>query len=135
MSKSRSKVEEAQIDLTPMLDCVFIMLIFFIVTTSFAKESGVEVNRPETFSPIPASKANLFVGLTEDGEIYMEKRLIPVEAVRSEIERLRAENPEGDVVIQADKNAKNGVLMQVIDAIKAAGVDHVSVAATAAQGG
>ena len=135
MSKSRSKVEEAQIDLTPMLDCVFIMLIFFIVTTSFAKESGVEVNRPETFSPIPASKANLFVGLTEDGEIYMEKRVIPVEAVRSEIERLRAENPEGDVVIQADKNAKNGVLMQVIDAIKAAGVEHVSVAATAAQGG
>lgn len=135
MSKSRSKVEEAQIDLTPMLDCVFIMLIFFIVTTSFAKESGVEVNRPETFSPIPASKANLFVGLTADGEIYMEKRVIPVEAVRSEIERLRAENPEGDVVIQADKNAKNGVLMQVIDAIKAAGVEHVSVAATAVQGG
>lgn len=135
MSKSRTKVEEAQIDLTPMLDCVFIMLIFFIVTTSFAKESGVDVNRPESFAPISQSKANLFVGLTADGDVYMEKRVVPVEGVRAEVERLRAENPEGDVVIQADKNAKNGVLMQVIDAIKAAGVQHVSVAATVGEGG
>ena len=135
MARSRSKVEEANIDLTPMLDCVFIMLIFFIVTTSFAKESGVEVNRPTALAPAPANKANVFVGLTADGDVYMEKRLIPVDSIRSEIERMRAENPEGDVVIQADKAAKNGVLVQVIDQIKAAGVEHVSVAATEGQGG
>lgn len=135
MAKSRSKVEEAAIDLTPMLDCVFIMLIFFIVTTSFAKESGVEVKRPFALNPVAQNKANVFVGVTANGDIYMEKRLIPVESVRTEIERMRAENPEGDVVVQADKNAKNGVLVQVIDQIKAAGVQHVSVAATVGEGG
>ena len=135
MARSRSKVDEAAIDLTPMLDCVFIMLIFFIVTTSFAKESGIDVNRPEAWNPISASKANVFVGLNANGEVYMEKRHIPMEAVRAEIERMRAENPEGDVVIQADRSAKNGELVQLIDAIKAAGVQHVSVAATVGQGG
>lgn len=112
-----------------MLDIVFIMLIFFIVTTSFVKEAGIDVNRPGAVTSERKERASILVAITEDGQIWIDKRQIDVRAVRANIERLLAENPHGSVVIQADKSSKNGLLVQVMDAARLAGVDNVSIAA------
>jgi len=121
--------EENEINLTPMLDVVFIMLIFFIVTASFIKESGIDVNRPD--APVTESKpeeANILVMISSNDEIYIDRRLIDPRAVRANIERLHAENPEGSVVIQANKKSTNKVLVWVMDASRSAGVYNISIA-------
>jgi biopolymer transport protein ExbD len=122
--------EEAEINMTPMLDIVFIMLIFFVVTTSFVKESGVDVNRPAASTAVRKEHGNILIGITAGDEIWIDKRRVDVRAVRANVERLRAENPEGAVVIQADKEAKAGLLVRVMDQARMAGVDDVSIAAT-----
>ncbi|MDN4503788.1 biopolymer transporter ExbD [Alteromonadaceae bacterium BrNp21-10] len=121
--------EEATIDLTPMLDVVFIMLIFFIVTASFVKESGIDVNRPEAATAVKKERANILVAISDKGEIWINKRRIDTRAVQANIERLHAENPQGTVVIQADKKATTEVLIKVMDSARAAGVFDVSIAA------
>ena len=119
----------AEIDLTPMLDVVFIMLIFFIVTASFVKEAGIDVNRPEAATAVKKDRANILIAISDKGEIWINKRRIDVRAVQANIERLRAENPQGSVVIQADKKATTETLIKVMDASRAAGVYDVSIAA------
>ena len=121
--------EEATIDMTPMLDVVFIMLIFFIVTASFVKEAGIDVNRPEAATAVKKDRANILIAITDKGEIWINKRRIDVRAVQANIERLHAENPQGTVVIQADKKATTDTLIKVMDASRAAGVYDVSIAA------
>lgn len=121
--------EEVGIDLTPMLDITFIMLIFFIVTTSFVKEAGIDVNRPSAASAVKKEKANILIAISETGDIWIQKRRIDVRAVRANVEKLHAENPEGSVVIQADQGAKTGTLVKVMDQVKLAGVKQVSIAA------
>jgi biopolymer transport protein ExbD len=127
---SRSSTEEtADIDMTPMLDIVFIMLIFFIVTTSFVKESGIEVNRPsgeETASRV--ENANIIVGIKPNGEVWIDKHLVDIRSVRANIARLHAENPLGAVIVAADKESKTKVLIQVMDQIRLAGVMNASIA-------
>lgn len=126
MRKHSAMNEEAEIDLTPMLDVVFIMLIFFIVTASFVKEAGVEVNRPDAQTAVKQDKANILIAVTDKNEVWLQRRRIDVRAVRANVERLRAENPEGSVVIQADKGAKVGLTTEIIDAVRQAGVrDYV----------
>ncbi len=127
--KSQKSEEEAgAIDLTPMLDVVFIMLIFFIVTASFVKEPGVEVNRPEATTAQLKKNANILVAITGTGEVWINKNRVDNRTVRTHIERLRAENPKGAVVIQADDNADIDTLTLVADAAREAGVTDVSVA-------
>lgn len=121
--------EESNIDMTPMLDVVFIMLIFFIVTATFVKESGIDVNRPNAATAVKKERANILVAISDKGEIWINKRRIDKRAVQANIERLRAENPQGTVVIQADKKATTEVLIAVMDASRAAGVFDVSIAA------
>ena len=107
--------EENEINLTPMLDVVFIMLIFFIVTASFIKEAGIDVNRPD--APVTETKpedANILVAITESNQVWIDRRQVDVRSVRANIERLRAENPQGAVVIQADKNSTTEMLIQVM---------------------
>jgi biopolymer transport protein ExbD len=120
--------DEAQIDLTPMLDVVFIMLIFFIVTASFIKEAGVEVNRPEASTSNPVDNVNILVAINATNEIWMDQRRIDVRAVRANIERLHAENPKGAVVIQADNQSNTETVAAVLDAAREAGVYDVSLA-------
>ena len=120
--------EEAQIDLTPMLDVVFIMLIFFIVTASFIKEAGIEVNRPEASTSEPKENVNILVAINANNEIWMDKRRIDVRAVRANIERLHAENPKGAVVVQADNKSNTEPVAAVLDASREAGVYDVSLA-------
>ncbi len=125
---NRAVVEdEAQIDLTPMLDVVFIMLIFFIVTASFIKEAGVEVNRPEASTSQPVDNVNILVAVNANNEIWMDNRRIDVRAVRANIERLHAENPKGAVVIQADNKSNTETVAAVLDAAREAGVYDVSL--------
>ena len=122
--------EEEGIDLTPMLDVVFIMLIFFIVTTSFVKEAGIEVSRPSAKSAKQKESASLFIAINQSGEIWIDKRRVDVRSVRANVEKLHAESPEGAVVIQADKNSNTGVLVKVMDQARLAGVTNISLAAT-----
>jgi biopolymer transport protein ExbD len=121
--------EKEDIDMTPMLDVVFILLIFFIVTASFVKEAGIDVNRPEAATAVKKERANILVAISDKGEIWINKRRIDVRAVQANIERLKAENPQGTVVIQADKKSTTDTLIKVMDAARAAGVFDVSIAA------
>ena len=98
--------EESEINITPMLDVVFIMLIFFIVTATFVKEAGIEVNRPDAATAVKAEKANILVAIGPNNDIWIDRRQVDIRSVRPNIERLHAENPQGSVVIQADKESK-----------------------------
>jgi biopolymer transport protein ExbD len=122
--------DDSELDMTPMMDIVFIMLIFFIVTTSFTKESGIEVNRPSAQTAERQQHGNILVAISANNKIWIDKREIDIRAVRANIERLHAENPEGAVIVQADKDSKNGILVQVIDQIRLARVNNISLAAT-----
>ena len=120
--------EENEINLTPMLDVVFIMLIFFIVTASFIKEAGIDVNRPEALRAEKQEDAAILIAISEGDEIWIDRREIDPRAVRGHIERLHAENPKGSIVIQADKESTNEFLVIVMEAAKAAGVSNVAIA-------
>ena len=130
LAKVLQEQEEAEeINMTPMLDVVFILLIFFIVTASFVKEAGIEVNRPEAATAVKKERANILVAISDKGDIWINKRKVDVRAVQANIERLKAENPQGTVVIQADKKATTDILIKVMDSARAAGVYDVSIAA------
>ena len=120
--------EEAEISITPMLDVVFILLIFFIVTATFVKEPGVDVNRPEATTAVVQAAGNILVAIDAENRVWIERREIDLRAVRPNIERLHAENPQGTVVIQADRNSTTNALIRVLDAARAAGVANVAVA-------
>jgi biopolymer transport protein ExbD len=121
--------EESEINITPMLDVVFIMLIFFIVTATFVKEAGIEVNRPDAATATKAENANILIAIGANNDIWIDRRMVDIRSVRPNIERLHAENPQGSVVIQADKESKTDTLIQVMDASRQAGVFNVSIAA------
>lgn len=125
--------EEASIDMTPMLDIVFIMLIFFIVTTSFVKESGIDVNRPNADTAEVKERAHIMVGISAQNEVFIDKRKVDIRAVRANVERLRMESPEGAVVVQADQGSKTGLLVQVMDQVRLAGISNISIAANGGQ--
>ncbi len=123
------KTDTSEVNLTPMLDVVFIMLIFFIVTASFVKEAGIEITRPPAATAERQERGNIMVAITANDQIWIDWRPVDPRFVRANIERLHAENPQGSVVIQADKDSKNGLLVQVMDAARLAGVKSVSLAA------
>ncbi len=112
-----------------MLDVVFILLIFFIVSTSFVKESGLDVSKPQAKSAEKKESASILVAISKTNEVWVGQRNIDVRSVRANIERLRAESPGGGVVIQADKGSQTHVLVEVMDQVKLAGVDDISIAA------
>jgi biopolymer transport protein ExbD len=135
MRRSFSNLNDAEadgeIDITPMLDVVFIMLIFFIVTASFVKESGIEVNRPDASTAQSKPRANILIAINANDEIWINKRQVEESQVRANIERMHAENPQGTVVIQADEEARTKKLVAVMDAARQAGVYDVSLATEA----
>ena len=121
--------DENEVNLTPMLDVVFIMLIFFIVTASFVKEAGIEITRPPAATAERKERGNILVAITKDNQIWIDRRQVSPQALRANIERLHAENPQGSVVIQADEKSQNGLLVRVMDAARLAGVSSVALAA------
>ena len=117
----------AELDLTPMLDVVFIMLIFFIVVASFIKEAGVEVNRPDDNQPDnPEDSTSILVEVASDNQIWMENRRVDIRAVRANIQRLLAEDPEAPVTIKVEKGAEAGIVVDVADAARESGVAAVN---------
>lgn len=128
MSRGRRKQEEQQIDLTPMLDVVFIMLIFFIVTATFIKLPGTDVLRPGASNQLP-SKPAMLVAIDNDSKIWINRELVEPRFLKTKIAVLYAENPKGEMVIQADEEAKVHQIAQVADAAKEIGVESILVAA------
>lgn len=122
------QMEDATIDLTPMLDVVFIMLIFFIVTATFVKEAGIQVTKPEAVMAEMEPSATITVAITGNDDVYIERQRYSPDGVRAVIERLYAENPKGTVVIIPDENATVEVYGRVQDAIKQAGVEKIVMA-------
>jgi biopolymer transport protein ExbD len=120
---------QSEVNMTPMLDVVFIMLIFFIVTASFVKEAGVDVIRPPAQTAVAKDKGNILIAITENGQIWIDRRQVDPRALRANIERLHGENPQGSIVIQADEKSQNHLLVAVMDAAKAAGVNQIAIAA------
>jgi len=125
--ETQRKQEDVEIDMTPMLDIVFIMLIFFIVTTVFVKQAGIDVNKPSALSAVERKNAYIFIAIDDKNQIFIDKDMLQPSEVKAKIQSLRTENIEGEVVIQADKKAKAGLVLQVLDIAKSSGAT-VSVA-------
>ena len=125
---SQAVAEEEEINITPRLDVVFILLIFFIVTANFIKEPGLEVNRPDSETAEPTENAAILIAVGNAGEIYMDGRRIDKRQVKANVVRLLAENPQGSVVIQADEKATADTIMAVMDGAREAGVYNISLA-------
>jgi biopolymer transport protein ExbD len=121
--------DDTGIDLAPMLDFVLNLLIFFIITTSFVKEAGVNVTRPEALTAEHKDSGNILVAIRSNGDIWMDKRQVDLREVRGLIERLHVERPEDTVVLIADKDSPTGVLTKVMDQVKLGGISEVSIAA------
>ena len=119
MRRKRARQEEdADIDITPMLDIVFIMLIFFIVTATFVKESGIDVTRPDSETAIKQNRVAILIAIRDNNEIWINRRKVDLASVRANVEKLHAENPQGGAVIQADRQAETGVLVEIMDQVR-----------------
>jgi biopolymer transport protein ExbD len=134
-SKSHSEEsEETGIDLAPMLDFVLNLLIFFIITTSFVKEAGISVTKPEALTAEHKENGNILIAIRPNGDIWMDKRQVALTEIRSAIERLHIERPDDTVVLIADQESETGVLTKVMDQVKLGGVADVSIATAPSAG-
>ena len=120
---------EAEINMTPLVDMVFILLIFFLVTTSFVRESGVKVDRPVASTAASQKKEAMLVGLTADGAVFVDRHKTDIRSVRGLVEHFLASNPTGSVVVVADKDSKGGLIIELLDQARLAGAKDVAVAA------
>ena len=129
MARKHAPTAEAGINITPMLDIVFIMLIFFIVTTSFTRETGATISKPLAEQAVAIKQGTILIGVKSNDDIWMSKRRIELREVRSMVERARAENPEGRVVIVADKHSRIGTVTLIMDQLRLAGVEGIAISA------
>ena len=130
----RMRNKEVGINMSPLIDLVFLLLIFFMVTTSFVRETGIDVQRPSASSATLTENGNILVAVSPEGTIHFDGREIDIRSLRSHITRALAENPEGSVVIVADKVSYTGKVIQVMDQCRLAGAKRVSIAATKKSG-
>jgi biopolymer transport protein ExbD len=121
--------DNVDVNMSPLIDMVFLLLIFFVVTTSFVKESGIEVQRSTAATAEVKEKASVMIGVNDEGEVYMAGKRVDLRSVRGLVERSLAEDPEAGVVIVADKGSETGVIVQVMDQCRLAGAVSVSLAA------
>ena len=126
--------EESEINMAPLIDMVFILLIFFLVTTSFLKETGVDISRPTASTAAAKTKTTILIGVTRENTIHIDRRQVDIRAVRANVERALAENPDGNVVIVADQDSRTGLVINVMDACKLAGAQNVAIAADRGDG-
>lgn len=125
----RAQKQTLELNIAPLIDMVFILLIFFLVTTSFVRETGVDITRPTATTAVSTAPNPILIGVTKEGTVHLDRREIDVRAVRANVERAMAENPEAAVVIVADKDSTTGLLIDVMDACKLAGAENVAIAA------
>lgn len=126
----RANAKNLELNIAPLIDMVFILLIFFLVTTSFLKETGVDISRPTASTAVAKTKTTILIGVTRTNTIHIDRREVDIRAVRANVERALAENPDGSVVIVADKESMTGLVINVMDACKLAGAQNVSIAAS-----
>lgn len=129
-TQSNQQSAAESVNLTPLIDMVFILLIFFLVTASFTKESGIDVDRPTAKTAAREEQGSMIIGVSKDGEIWIDSQKIDMRAVRAHVEHLHAQNPEGTVIILADQSARTGTTVEVLDQVRLAGVTNVSIAAS-----
>ncbi len=129
LGRRSHRQEEAQVDLTPMLDIVFIMLIFFIVTSTFVRESGIEVDKPQATNVVSPKDVGIFIAVTADNDVYIDKKMVDIERVQAALEAMLLDKAESSLVIQADERAFSGTVIQVMDAAKGAGIEKIAIAA------
>jgi biopolymer transport protein ExbD len=129
----RIRRASVELNIAPLIDMVFILLLFFLVNTSFVKETGIDVSRPTAATAAVKEKANILVAIDENDRIFMDRREIDLRAVRANIERALAENPEGAVIVVADRTSSTGIAIQVMDGCRLAGAENVSLAASLPQ--
>ena len=129
MPQIRRRKEEGEINITPMLDIVFIMLIFFIVTTSFVKEPGINPSRPFAQTAATKERGNIMIAVSDSDQIWMDKKRVELHGIRQLVEAARAENPESSVIIVADQAASTGMVIDLMDNVRAAGVTSIALAA------
>src|SRR6266850_822759 len=127
--------EDTGIDLAPMLDFVMNLLIFFLITTSFVKEAGIQVEKPIASTAQHEESGNILIAIRQNGEVWMDRKQVDLREVRPIIERLHIERPDDSVVVIADKQAQAGMLAQVMDAVKSAGIKDVAIGAANPVGG
>ena len=121
--------DSVDVNLSPLIDMVFLLLIFFVVTTSFVKEAGIEVSRSTASTAEVNESATVMIGVTDQGEVFMEGKKVDVRSVRGLIERALAEDPDAGVVVVADKGSETGDVVRVMDQCRLAGAPSVSLAA------
>lgn len=127
---TKQETAAESVNMTPLIDMVFILLIFFLVTASFTKESGIDVDRPTAQTAVREEQGSMIIGINKTGEIWVENQKIELRAVRAHVEHNHAQNPEGTVIILADENARTGTTIEVLDQVRLAGVTNVSIAAS-----
>ena len=128
MRKQKTEGDEKVADLTPMLDVVFILLIFFIVTSTFIKETGIEINRPDTQTAEMKKTVSLLVAVGADNSIWIDKKQVDIRNVRPMMEKLHAENPKGGLVIQADSASKVENVLAIMESARAIGIIQIAIA-------
>ena len=124
------QTEDTGIDLAPMLDFVMNLLIFFIIAAAFVQESGIRVNKPAAKTAQQEDKTSIFVAISAQNEVWINRERIDIRRLRAEIERMRRDKPKAVVVVQADQNARAGLMVEAMDQARQAGVPDVSIAAT-----
>ncbi len=133
MINARQSLKYAQhsdeINIAPLIDLIFLLLIFFMVTTSFVKETGIDVQRPSAATAQIKEKGNIFIAVDADGQIFMDKQRIDIRMVRAHVENDLAEHPQGAAVIVVDRHCDTGVVIEIMDQCRLAGADNVSIAA------
>jgi biopolymer transport protein ExbD len=122
--------DDVHIDLAPMLDFFLNLLIFFIISTAFVTESGIKVNRPSAKTAVKVDNSSIFVAISAQGDIVVDRQHVDIRLLRATLQRLRSQKPQAPVVIQADRDARAGLVVQAMDEAKLAGVDDVAIAAT-----
>lgn len=127
--RKRKPDEEWEINITPMLDIVFIMLIFFIVTTSFVREPGINPDRPLAETAKAKERANILIAVSSADQVWMNNRAVALHGIRQLVEAARTENPLSSVVIVADQGASTGLVLDLMDNVRAAGVTSIALAA------
>lgn len=125
----RHKSGTSEINISPLIDLVFLLLIFFMVTTSFVRETGIEVDRPTASTAVASNSSNILIAVTDEAEVFFDGQRVDVRTVRSHIGRAIAENPGAEVIVVADKNSRTGLVVQVMDQCRLAGAERVNLAA------
>ena len=126
-SINRHENEDAEINMAPLIDMIFILLIFFLVTATFVRESGVEIQRPEAASAEAKDAAGIFIAVTQDGDIFVDKNRVDLRSIRGIVEQFLLENPSGAVMLEADRNSMTGRMVQVLDQCRMAGAENIAV--------